>query len=238
VVVGALLALAALVIALVALGEDGEQPTTPTAAGPTTTLAPTTTASASTTAPATTAPVAVNTATAVWPTASSGVRYSDPVEAATGFAAYVGFQNPLIGAFMQGDSRSGEVEIRPAADGPATTVFVRQLEDDNWWVLGSATGSIRLDSPGAGDAIASPVRLTGAANAFEGHVSVTIVEDDGATPIATGFVTGAMGEMGPFDGEIPFARPPTSEFGAILMTTVSMDDGRVWEASMVRIRFA
>jgi hypothetical protein len=143
----------------------------------------------------------------------------------------------MVGEFMQGDARSGEVEIRPGATGPATTVFVRRLEDANWWVLGSATGSIRLDAPAAGEAVATPVTLSGAANAFEGHVSVTIVEDDSARPIATGYVTGAMGEMGPFRSDVGFTRAPTSEFGAILLTTVGMEDGRLWEAAVIRIQF-
>jgi hypothetical protein len=231
--------LVAAVTALVLTRQAGEDATTTTSAANTTTTEASTTANPSTTdAPATTIPATVDTATAVWPTAASGVRYTDPRAAATGFAAFVGFDAPIVGEFLQGDARSGEVELRPTATGPVTTVFVRQLEDDHWWVLGSATGNIRLDSPGAGDSVATPVRLVGAANAFEGHVSVTIVEDDRARPIATGYVTGAMGELGPFDTELGFLRPPGGRDGAILLTTASAEDGRLWEASVVRVRFS
>jgi hypothetical protein len=218
---------------------DREQTAPTTSVVPTTTATPTSTAAPTTshTPPATT-PVVVDTASAVWPTAAGGIRYADPVLAAAGFAEFVGFDEPIVGEFMQGDARSGEVEIRPTPTGPATTVFVRQLEDDHWWVLGSASGEIRLDAPEPGETVGTPVRVIGAANAFEGHVSVTIVEDDGALPIATGYVTGAMGGLGPFDTSIGFLRMPTHEFGAILLTTTSAEDGRLWEVGVVRIRFA
>jgi hypothetical protein len=228
------------VAAVLVMERWDRQQTAPTTSGaPTTTAAPTSTPAPTTSqTPPPTTPVVVDTATAVWPTAGGGIRYTDPAQAAAGFAEFVGFDEPVVGEFMQGDARSGEVEIRPMPTGPATTVFVRQLEDDHWWVLGSACGGIRLDAPEPGEAITTPVRLMGAANAFEGHVSVTIVEDDGALPIATGYVTGTMGGLGPFDSEIGFLRMPTHEFGAILLTTSSAEDGRLWEAGVVRIRFA
>jgi hypothetical protein len=238
------LALLAAVTALVLIERDNEEVTTSTSAATTTTAGASTTPPPATTnppttgAPGTTIPRPVDTATAVWPTVASGARYTDPRAAAAGFAAFVGFDDPIVGEFLQGDARSGEVELRPTATGPVTTVFVRQLQDDLWWVLGSATGNIRLDSPGAGDAITTPVRLVGAANSFEGHVSVTIIEDDGAQPIATGYLTGAMGELGPFDSEIGFLRPPGHRFGAILLTTTSAEDGRLWEAAVVRVQFS
>jgi hypothetical protein len=241
VLVAAVVVFVLAVAALLVTRDGDDDAATTTAATPTTIQAMTTTTaaptSAPTTAPTTTAPGAVDTRTAVWPTAESDIRYDDPVEAASGFATFVGFLDPLVGEFMQGDSRSGEVEIRPTASGPVTTVFVRQLEDGTWWALGSATASIRLDTPGAGDTISTPIRLAGAANAFEGHVAVTILQDSSATPVATGYVTGAMGEMGPFDSTIAFSRPPTGRYGAIVMTTTSMEDGRLWEAGVVRIRF-
>jgi hypothetical protein len=48
---------------------------------------------------------------------------------------------------------------------------------------------------------------------------------------------GSMGEMGPFDGTVVLT-PATAQYGAILSFTVSMEDGHVWEASVVRVEFA
>ena len=97
----------------------------------------------------------------MFPDPATSRRFDDPVAAARAFAVdFVGFVDPVLGEFVQGDSRSGEVEIRPVADGPATTVFVRQLgSDGTWWVIGSATGDITLDTPAAGDEITSPVAV-------------------------------------------------------------------------------
>jgi hypothetical protein len=180
-----------------------------------------------------------DTSTAVWPYASSGTRYTDPVAAARGFAVdFVGFVNPVVGEFQAGDSRSGEVEIRPDATGPVTTVLVRQLSgSDTWWVLGAVTANIQVEQPTALAVIVSPVLLTGTSTAFEANVTVEVREDGNRTPLGQGFVMGgSMGEMGPFEGTMAFATP-TAQYGAIVLYTVSMADGHVWEASVLRVQF-
>jgi hypothetical protein len=236
----AVAAIAALVTLLVWPDDEADEVTTE----PTTTLAPTTT-EPSTTEPttATTAPTAVpapvDTSTAVFPYASSDVRYDDPVEAARGYAVdFVGFTDPIVGEFMQGDARSGEVEVRPVANGPVTTVFVRQLaSDDTWWVLGSATANIATDAPGAGEAISSPVTVSGNALAFEGTVNVEIRQDGARQPLGTGVVTGGGDMLRPFSGEVEFSTP-TEQYGAVVFLTRSEQDGRVWDAAVVRVRFS
>jgi hypothetical protein len=176
--------------------------------------------------------------TAVWPFADSDTRYDDPVDAATGFAVeFVGFDDPVIGEFMQGDSRSGEVEVQPQADGPVTTVFVRQLgSDDTWWVLGSATENIEFTYPAAGTAIDTPLEVTGEALAFEGTVQVQVRADGTLEPIGDGFVTGGGDVMRPFSGSIPF-ESPQGGWGAVVGFTLSAENGQVWEASVVRVGF-
>lgn len=237
----ALVAAMALVAALVAVlvwPDDGEDAVTE----PTTTEAPeptaTETTAPTTESPTTAAPAPVDTSTAVFPYASGDVRYDDPVAAARGFAVdFVGFTDPLVGEFMQGDARSGEVEVRPLADGPVTTVFVRQLGDDGtWWVLGSATADITVDSPATGDTITSPVALTGSALAFEGTVNVEVRQDGARSPIGTGFVTGGGDVMRPFSGEIAFSTP-SAERGALVLLSLSAENGQVWEAATLRVAF-
>ena len=241
----ALVVAVAVIIALVAAlvwprdgGDDTiTEPTTteaPTTAAPTT--APTT--APSTTTPSTPAPAPGDTATAVFPDPSTALRFDDPVAAARAFAVdFVGFTDPVIGDFAQGDSRSGEVEVRPRAEGPATTVFVRQLgTDGSWWVLGSATVNITLDSPATGDTITSPVGLTGSALAFEGHVNVEVRQDGASEPIGTGFVTGGGDMMRPFSGEVAFTAP-TAEQGALVLLTYGGEDDRVLQAVVIRVAF-
>ena len=225
-----------LVVALVAwlvvvAGDDDEQVTS----GPTTTQAGGTTTTAAPSQPPTTP--AIDRSTAIWPVEGSGRSFAEPVAAAEDFAvAFLGFTSPTVGPFQQGDNRSGEVEIRPAADGPVTTVFVRQLSGEQTWsVLGAATESIEVTRPAAGDEITSPVRVEGRAFTFEGHVSVEVRQDSRADPAGRGFVTGGGDEMRPFAGDIPF-EPGAGGFGALVFLTESAEDGRVWQAAAVRVR--
>lgn len=213
-------------------------PTTPPAASGT--LAPT---SGPGTAPATPGPssaappVPADAVTAVWPTSAVPTRYSDPVAAARGFAIdLAAFAAPVVGDYRAGDSRSGEVEVRPAPDGPVTTVFVRLLGDGTWWVLGSATADVTLESPSAGDLVAGTAELRGTALAFEGTVDVRIMDDTLAT-LATGIVTGGGDVARPFTGSFPFDGP-ASPYGTILLTTASGADGSTWTASVVRVALA
>jgi hypothetical protein len=232
------LAVIAALVAVLLWPDDGDDVTTEPAK--TTTEAPATTATtapSTTAAPPTVAPV--DTSTAVFPYGTGDVRYFDPVEAARAFAVdFVGFSDPLVGEFMPGDARSGEVQVRPTANGPVTTVLVRQLgTDGSWWILGSVTGYITADSPGDGDAISSPVTVSGSAMAFEGQVVVEVRQDSAREPLGTGYVTGGGDEMRTFSGQIDFS-PATADYGALVFLSNSAENGEVWEAAVYRVRFA
>ena len=228
--------IATLVVALVVSGDDEDATSTgPTTEAPDTTEPATT---ATTDTPTTPVTEPVDAATAVFPDAASGDRFDDPVAAARAFAVdFVGFTDPVVGDFLQGDSRSGEVEVRPRADGPVTTVMVRQLgPDDSWWVLGAATANITVDTPAADAAITAPVTVTGSALAFEGTVGVEVRQDGVRQPIGTGFVTGGGDEMQPFTGQIDFS-PPSANHGALVLVTQSAMDGQTLEAAVLRVQF-
>ena len=173
---------------------------------------------------------------AVWPWPGSSTRYDDPTAAARGFAEdYVGFDNPVVGPFHRGDSRSGEVEVRPEVGGPLTVVPVRQLgADDTWWVLGSAAADIEIDQPTALDSITSPVQVVGRAVAPSGPVTVEL-RADGFAVLADDTVPGGQTEPRPFDTSLAFVRPDELG-GAVVVTTRAESDG-VWAASVVRVRF-
>ena len=174
----------------------------------------------------------------VWPPADGSITYDDPVAAATGFATeLVGFTDPVVGDFQQGDNRSGEVAVRAMSNGPVTTVRVRQVgSDDSWSVIGAATDQIRPTTPEPGATVSSPAQLGGTSTAFEGTVQVAVHGRQAGAPLGTGFVTGgSMGEFGPFEGTVEFV--PAGEDGSIVFSTLSMEDGRVWEAAVVPVAF-
>lgn len=219
----------------VATGDDDEtNGTTPTTAA-TTTTAPSSTTSVP--GPTTTVPP-ITDPTVMWPFPASTTRYATPAEAARSFATeFLGFDDPLVGDFRQGDSRSGEVPIRPRAQGPETTVLVRQVgPGDSWFVLGAATANIEVDEPGALAEISSPVPLRGRAHAFEGTVQVEVREDGQLGAIGESFVTGGGDELRPFQGTVEF-RSPGAPRGAVVFLTRSAENGQVWEAAAVRVAF-
>ncbi len=234
-----------LLIVFIAGGDDddGTETTDVTSTSidaPTTLATTTTTVGTTTTGPTTTVLPAGDTATAVWPWVESDVRYADPVEAARGFALdFIGFTEPLIGEFVQGDSRSGEVEVWSIETFAPTTVFVRQLgPDDTWWVIGSATENIVVDAPQPLATIASPFTVAGRSSAFEGTVAVEIRADGVDEPIFESFVTGGGSDgLGPFVEEFAWPNPGAGS-GAIVFQTTSSDDGRIWEAGVIRVVFA
>ena len=178
-------------------------------------------------------------AQALWPDVESVTRFDDPVEAARSFAVdLVGFTDPVLGEFRQGDSRSGEVELQPRAGGPVSIVLLRQLApDETWWVLAAVHEDIVIEKPQPRSVIDHPLRLSGRARAFEGTVQVSILADGSPDPIGEGFVTGSGGlDLGPFDGEIPFQTPQV-DWGALVLYTESAEDGSVWAVTAIRVGF-
>lgn len=204
---------------------------TPTTAGstPTTAVVPTTTT--------TVAPPPVDRATPIFPDPSTARRFDAPEALVAAFATeVVGMTDPIVGDFAQGDSRSGEVEVRGFAGGAPTTVLVRRLEDDTWFVLGAVTASIQPDQPAAFDTVVSPLALTGAAFAFAGTVQVTMFADGTDAPVGATFVTGrGDGVLGPYEGAIEFTTPDA--FGWLLYTSEGGEDGAPIEFAAVRLRF-
>lgn len=236
--IGSAAAVIAIVVGVLALTGDDKKSidTVDTTSTTSTTEATTTTTEATTTT--TTFTPTVDPAVPVFPDASSSRRFDDPVALTFAFAHdMIGFSDPIVGAFAQGDSRSGEVEVRSFAQGGPTTVFVRQLEDDTWFVVGASVDTIRLDTPSQGATIASPEALAGEAFAFEGHVAVRLYVDGVAEPIAQTFVTGRGDQMGPFAGELTFTVPAGARHGVLVLLEPSARDGSTSAATVIRVHF-
>jgi hypothetical protein len=176
----------------------------------------------------------------VWPQPGDGTVYDDPVDAAAVMATRLArFTSPLIGPFQRGDARSGEVEIRAASNGPVTTVLLRQLSDGHWYVLGASTPDLRLESPGVGATIGSPVTVSGRSTSFEGLVLVTVLRQGDPNPLGQLPVQGgANGTVAPFTGQVHYDAPDVGTAGAVLLSTESAEDGRVWQATIVPVQLA
>ncbi len=238
------------VVGFVVVDDDGDD--ADIAAGSTTSTtseAPpeSTSSSSSTTSEATTttAPFApeVDPFGVAYPSPTTSQRFESPESAATSYAREVlGFTELVMGEFMEGDSRSGEVPISDREDGPETTVLVRLMDDDTWYVLGSVTDDIVVDTPAAGDPIASPFATDGEALAFEGTVDVFVRTQADPMPIGEGFVMGnGVPPAGPFEGSIEFTppsdqTPATGTPGIVVYRELSAEDGHVTKATSFPVR--
>lgn len=219
--------------AMGACGDDDGSETSDTSAPPTTAVETTTTEEPTTT---TSAPAQVDTTTAVFPFAEDDTRFEDPMELAEAYAErYLGFADPTYSEFMQGDSRSGEVVVRPSADGPDTLLLLRQL-DETWWVLGAVSDQIQIDAPEAGGVLVSPVAVAGRAGAPDGELSLELWTDGAAEPLAMASAPVGTDALAAFDATLSFAMTPATEHGALLARTYGPDGG-VWAASVLRVHF-
>ncbi len=237
--VAAAVALVALVVGVLALTDDDDPQVDTVDAPTTTTTAPdeaTTTTEAETTTTAF-APT-VDRTLPIFPDPSTARRFDAPEPLVSAFVSeVVGMTSPIVGTFAAGDARSGEIEVRAFEQGAPTTVLVRQLEDDTWFVIGAATESIQPEEPAALSRIASPQPLTGSAYAFEGTVGVRLFADGTAEPIGTTFVTGrGDGVLGAYEGQIEFEAPDTDNpYGWLLYTSEGGEDGAPIQFAAVRV---
>jgi hypothetical protein len=237
---GAAAAAVAVVVGLVAVAGDDDQvdtATTATTEATTSTEATTTTTEPSTTT--TTFDAGVDVSQAVFPDPSTSRRFDDPHALVDSFARdYVGMDAPVVGDLMAGDGRSGEIEVRGSADGAPTTVLVRQLQDDTWFVIGAVTESIQPATPEPGASVSSPVPLTGQAYAFEGTVGVRLHVDGTAEPVVRTFVTGrGDGVLGDYEGELEYEAPTTAgTYGTILYTSEGGESGSPIAFALTRVQ--
>lgn len=229
------------IIGLVVTSEDDDEGVV----ADTTTTEPTSTTEATTTTAETTTTEADPFASPVdpygvaFPGPGTSQRFDSPDAAARSFATQVlEFTELEVGEFLQGDSRSGEIEITDRPGNPTTVVLLRQMEDDSWYVLGSVATDITVDTPAAGDAIGQRFDTTGEALAFEGTVEVLVRAQNDPMPLGEGFVTGSgVPPAGPFEGTIELDTVPDEDTpGIAIYRTLSAEDGHVQQATSFPVR--
>jgi hypothetical protein len=180
--------IAVALLALVGCGDDDE----PDDGGSTTSTTSTTVE----TTTSTTAPAGLE-QPAIWP--AEDVVFPTPEEAAEDFVREVLGVPPTLGAFQQGDARSGELAVLSPGEGetPTTvvrsTLLLRQLgPDDGWFVLGAQNDNAVITTPGSSaDVPAGELTVSGRARGFEANVVVSaFVAGDAAAELDEEITTG------------------------------------------------
>jgi hypothetical protein len=164
------------VIAAVVLGVSCGGDDTSSVDSTTTTTAVTTTPETTSTVTTTTTEGVVLAQPAIWPAAD--VVFATPEEAAADFVRTVLGVEPLLGEYMGGDSRSGEIEVFSPGE---TTPISRGLLDlrilapnDGWFVIGAANPNATISSPEVyAEVPAGALTVEGVARGHEGTVVLT-----------------------------------------------------------------
>lgn len=202
--------------------------TDPTIPEPTSSSAPESTTTATDPDTTTTSPTEVtlpgedpSPVIAVWPAAD--VVIDDPRDAASQFVVDVLHVPPVLGPFMAGDGRSGEVTLfspgSPEAD--RGVILLRRLgEDDGWFVLGVANDVSYVSSPLPGATVpAAPLTVTGVGHGFEASISVSAFLAGDPTTVFDSVVTqaGSMEEPGRFVVELDLSAAHEGDVIAIVV---------------------
>jgi hypothetical protein len=178
---------------------------------PTTTAAPTTSAASTSVAPTTAAPTTTVVGLeqpAIWPAAD--VVFTTPEEAAADFVVQVLGVPPSLGEFVQGDSRSGEIEVMSPGEGggtpsPRAVLFLRQLGPaSSWFVIGAGSDGASITTPETLDEVpADLVTVEGVARGFEASMMVSAyIAGNPEVLTQQHTMAGTMEEAGPFSVQL------------------------------------
>jgi hypothetical protein len=240
-----------LIIVLAVTGSDDDEAADTVPAATTTTLVDDTTTSVADTTTSTTSSTSTSTSTTssttptpsvdrtqvVFPAEGAGIVFTDPFIAARSFATdYLGFTDPQLTPFRQGDPNSGEVEVRTNPGGVPTVILLRTFDGVEWFVTGATNQNIVVATPEPGATVASPLLLTGEVFAFEGTVNVQIIPDNQTQPLYEGIVMGGGSELLPFTSTVEWPAPTTGA-GAVVFREFGPKEGEVLNAAVVRVLF-
>ncbi len=192
------------------------------------------------------APVATNAATAVhvattsraiWPLAPARTGYPSAVAAARSFAVSRLGMDPTLTVSSRVGASSGVVTVRLSARGIATNIHVvRPSAAAGWWVLSSTTPWIDVTSPRALASVASPLRLVGTGEAFEGVLNVRLYVDGRRAALVTTTAMAGGSQLAPFSTTLRFPAPG-ARWGTLIVSQESAKDGSTVCATSRRLLF-
>jgi Immunoglobulin-like domain of bacterial spore germination len=171
---------------------------------------------------------------AMWPDPAGSDRYADPVDAARSFVeGFLGVGAPPLSEFRAGEPGAGDIDVfarnenGQASERVATTLSLRQLDGQDWWVTAAASGNVRIESPQPVADVSTPLRVTGSARGFEGTVVVQVRDRSGSYgELGEGNDTaGATETLEPFSVDVAFDRPTGTHAILIASTDSGLDDG-------------
>lgn len=144
---------------------------------------------------------------AIWPAA--GVVFTAPEEAAASFVTDVLGVEPVLGDFLAGDSRSGEVQVFSPGEVEGADLLERGVltmriagPNDGWFVIAAHSSGITIASPNSLDrVVAGPLAVNGEGRGFEGTLVVSAFRAGDAGDVLDQVITrgGPFAEVESFD---------------------------------------
>ncbi|HET8680330.1 MAG TPA: Gmad2 immunoglobulin-like domain-containing protein [Micromonosporaceae bacterium] len=160
----------------------------------------------------------------------------------------VGMANPSYVRSSYVSDYLARVEFRPTIAGKATgsvTSVLLGYGVTGFRPIWVTTDTIVVDTPplvitpSEIARVTSPLTVTGRALAWEGRVTLRVVQDNGLAVrrLGEGYGTGGGDQMRPFSAQVPFSRPGTST-GWLVAAELSARNGEVTKATVAPLVFA
>jgi hypothetical protein len=211
----------ALAVAAPRMGDESrvrtvDDPTTTITPPPSTTTPPnqSTPNHSSTTTPA---PQIVDAHQVLWPD-PAGEQTDDPLDAVRGFLErQLEISDPPLSEFRETEPGVGEVDVHARGelgqtlDRVASTVTLRRLDGEHWFVTGAHSDDLQIDAPEPLATVSSPFTVFGRARGFEGTVNARVLDRFDGEGVESDPATGTGGSesLEPFSAEVSFVATGT-----------------------------
>jgi hypothetical protein len=181
---------------------------------------------------------------ALWPAPRDAHAATSPRDVARSFVEdFIGVEKPALGAFEQGDARSGDVLVyRRGEDGRRmstviATIALRQLDGHAWHVIAASSREVQIRTPDQSlGRISSPLTIAGEGIGQEGNVVLSLHAAFDPKPLAQKPITAGALTPAPFSGVLDFDRPPTPTGAIVARATQPLPGADAFAA--LPIRFA
>ena len=183
---------------------------------------------------------------AMWPDPAGSDRYADPVDAARSFVeGFLDVADPPLSEFRAGEPGAGDIDVfarnesGQASQRVATTLSLRQLDGQNWWVTAAASGNVEIESPQPLADVSTPLRVSGSARGFEGTVVVQVRDRSGSYgELGEGNdIAGSTETLEPFSVDVAFEQP-TGTHAILIASTDSGIAGGLSDVTAFPVRFS
>jgi Immunoglobulin-like domain of bacterial spore germination len=237
----------AVAVAVPRLGDQGRIDTIDNPRPTTTAEPPATTAPPPGTSSTTVPPPAANLDQAMWPDPGSSDRYANPADVARSFVEdFLGIAEPPLSDFRAGEPGAGEIDVFSRDENGevsarvATTLVLRQLDGENWWVTAATSDNVQVESPQPLATVSTPLRVSGQGHGFEGTVVVQVRQVWSGSYRELGeavAIAGAGQTLEPFSVDVSFD-PLTAGRGIVVASTDSGLQGVLSDVTAFPVRLS